>query len=67
MLMTIGEACRKRIQQLCDERKITLNKLAIMSNFDYKYSSNYPLQQIYCTHLTINITLLDKQCSDFVF
>ena len=29
--MTIGEACRKRIQELCSQRKITLNKLAIMS------------------------------------
>ena len=29
--MTIGEACRIRIQELCNERNITLNKLAIMS------------------------------------
>ena len=29
--MTIGEACRIRIHQLCKERKITVNKLAIMS------------------------------------
>ena len=38
-----------------------------MSNFDYKYSSNYPLQQIYCTYLTMNVTFLDKQRPDFVF
>ena len=29
--MTIGEACRIRIQELCNERGITLNKLAIIS------------------------------------
>ena len=29
--MTIGEACRKRILDLCDERDITVNKLAIIS------------------------------------
>ncbi len=29
--MTIGEACRIRIQELCNERNITLNKLAIIS------------------------------------
>ena len=29
--MTIGEACRLRIQHLCNERNITVNKLAIIS------------------------------------
>ena len=29
--MTIGEACRQRILQLCHERKITVNKLAFLS------------------------------------
>ena len=29
--MTIGEACRIRIQELCNERSITVNKLAIIS------------------------------------
>ena len=29
--MTIGEACIKRIHALCDERNITINKLAIIS------------------------------------
>ena len=27
----IGEACRIRIRELCDERNITVNKLAIIS------------------------------------
>ena len=29
--MTIGEACIVRIHKLCDERNITVNKLAIIS------------------------------------
>ena len=29
--MTIGEACRKRILELCDTENITVNRLAIMS------------------------------------
>ena len=29
--MTVGDACRIRIHNLCDERKITVNKLAIIS------------------------------------
>ena len=29
--MTIGEACRKRISELCNERNITINKLSIIS------------------------------------
>ena len=29
--MTIGEACRARIIDLCNERNITINKLAIIS------------------------------------
>lgn len=29
--MTVGEACRKRIIELCSERNITVNKLAIIS------------------------------------
>lgn len=29
--MTIGEACRKRIRELCRQRGITVNKLSIMS------------------------------------
>ena len=29
--MTIGEACKIKIQALCEERNITINKLAIIS------------------------------------
>ena len=29
--MTVGQACRVRIVEICNERDITVNKLAIMS------------------------------------
>ncbi|MBQ7390213.1 MAG: helix-turn-helix transcriptional regulator [Clostridia bacterium] len=38
--MTIGEACRIRIQELCDERGITLNKLAITSGITQSTLNN---------------------------
>ena len=38
--MTIGEACRVRIQQLCNERGITLNKLAIISGITQSTLNN---------------------------
>ncbi|MBQ7344415.1 MAG: helix-turn-helix transcriptional regulator [Clostridia bacterium] len=38
--MTIGEACRIRIQQLCSERGITLNKLAITSGITQSTLNN---------------------------
>ena len=38
--MTIGEACRIRIQELCSERGITLNKLAIISGITQSTLNN---------------------------
>ena len=38
--MTIGEACRKRIHDLCSERKITINKLAIISGITQSTLNN---------------------------
>ena len=38
--MTIGEACKIRIQNLCNERKITLNKLAIISGITQSTLNN---------------------------
>jgi transcriptional regulator with XRE-family HTH domain len=38
--MTIGEACRQRIRQLCEERNITLNKLAILSGITQSTLNN---------------------------
>lgn len=38
--MTIGEACRIRIHELCVERGITLNKLAITSGITQSTLNN---------------------------
>ena len=38
--MTIGEACRIRIEELCRERNITLNKLAITSGITQSTFNN---------------------------
>lgn len=38
--MTIGEACKMRIEQLCFERNITLNKLAIISGITQSTLNN---------------------------
>jgi len=38
--MTIGEACRLRIRELCDERGITVNKLAIISGITQSTLNN---------------------------
>ena len=38
--MTIGEACKIRINELCRERGITLNKLAIISGITQSTLNN---------------------------
>ncbi len=38
--MTVGEAVRKRILELCDENKITVNKLAIISGITQSTLNN---------------------------
>lgn len=38
--MTIGTACRFRIQELCEERNITVNKLAILSGITQSTLNN---------------------------
>lgn len=38
--MTVGEACRVRIEELCAERNITLNKLAIISGITQSTLNN---------------------------
>lgn len=40
LIMTIGEACRVRIEELCAERGITLNKLAIISGITQSTLNN---------------------------
>ena len=39
-IMTIGEACKIRIEELCAERNITLNKLAIISGITQSTLNN---------------------------
>ena len=39
-IMTIGEACKIRIEKLCDERRITVNKLAIISGITQSTLNN---------------------------
>ena len=38
--MTIGEACRIRILELCNEKSITLNKLSIISGITQSTLNN---------------------------
>ena len=38
--MTIGDACRFRIQSLCEEREITVNKLSIISGLTQSTLNN---------------------------
>ena len=38
--MTIGQACRERILELCGERNITVNKLAIISGVTHSTLNN---------------------------
>ena len=38
--MTIGEGCKARIIELCNERNITLNKLAIISGITQSTLNN---------------------------
>ena len=38
--MTIGNACRMRIRELCEERNITVNKLAILSGITQSTLNN---------------------------
>ena len=40
ILMTVGEACRIRIEELLSERNITLNKLAIISGITQSTLNN---------------------------
>ena len=38
--MTIGEACRQRVLELCHERGITVNKLALLSGITQSTLNN---------------------------
>ena len=56
--MTIGEACKRRIQDLCDEREITLNKLAIISGITQSTLNNIMSGR----NRSVTVSTLKKLC-----
>ena len=56
--MTIGEACKIRIEKLCDERHITVNKLAIISGITQSTLNNI----ISGRNHSVTISTLKKIC-----
>ena len=56
--MTVGEACRQRITELCDERKITLNKLAIVSGITQSTLNNIASGRNH----SVTVSTLQKIC-----
>ena len=57
-IMTIGEACRQRIRQLCEERNITLNKLAILSGITQSTLNNIASGRNH----SVTVSTLQKIC-----
>lgn len=56
--MTIGEACRIRIEQLCNERNITVNKLAIISGITQSTLNNI----VSGRNKSVTVSTLKKLC-----
>ena len=56
--MTIGEACRKRILELCKERCITVNKLAITSGVTQSTLNNI----VSGRNNSVTVSTLKKLC-----
>ena len=56
--MTIGEACRLRIQGLCNERNITLNRLAIISGITQSTLNNI----VSGRNRSVTVSTLKKLC-----
>ena len=56
--MTVGEACRQRITELCDKRKITLNKLAIISGITQSTLNNIASGRNH----SVTVSTLQKIC-----
>ena len=57
--MTIGQACRKRILELCDRRGITVNKLAILSGITQSTLNNVVSGRNKCITLSTVKTICD--------
>ncbi|MBE6537168.1 MAG: helix-turn-helix transcriptional regulator [Ruminococcaceae bacterium] len=56
--MTIGQACRKRIIDLCKERDITINKLAIISGVTQSTLNNI----VSGRNNSVTVSTLKKLC-----
>lgn len=56
--MTIGEACRARIIELCNERNITVNKLAIISGVTQSTLNNI----VSGRNNSVTVSTLKKLC-----
>ena len=56
--MTIGEACRMRITELCKQRGITINKLAIMSGVTQSTLNNI----VSGRNNSVTVSTLKKLC-----
>ena len=56
--MTIGEACRARIIELCNERDITVNKLAMMSGVTQSTLNNI----VSGRNHSVTVSTLGKLC-----
>ena len=56
--MTIGEACKLRILELCNERAITINKLSIISGLTQSTLNNI----ISGRNKSVTISTLKKLC-----
>ena len=56
--MTVGEACKIRIEELCSERNITVNKLAIMSGVTQSTLNNI----VSGRNKSVTVSTLKKLC-----
>ena len=56
--MTIGEACKARILELCKERQITVNKLAIISGVTQSTLNNI----VSARNHSVTLSTLKKLC-----
>ena len=56
--MTIGEACRMRITELCKQRGITINKLAIISGVTQSTLNNI----VSGRNNSVTVSTLKKLC-----
>lgn len=56
--MTIGQACKARILELCDERNITVNKLAITSGVTQSTLNNI----VSGRNNSVTVSTLKKLC-----